>query len=243
MKLHRSIILASGLAVVASTASAATIVSYLDNAFTSGNITNSNDSLAYSSADLNVAASALTKSIANDTLSAFSTATGTFFARADNVPDSGGSAWVTFNVSVAEGYSLDLASLTFDFGGSNSGGSPASYTANSAVYYSLDNFATAGTLVGSTSNTDPLTLASGNVINLGYNANLDLSSISGLSSGETIAFRVTFTDNSTSTNISLRVDNIALTGTTASNIPEPSSLAVIAGAFTLGLVVVRRRRA
>ncbi|MDF3056725.1 MAG: hypothetical protein K0R17_940 [Rariglobus sp.] len=242
MKHPRLALLASALLASAAICPAATVVSYLDNAFGAGDITNNSDSLAFSSANPGVTATGLTKSITSDTDAAFSTSTGTFFAKATAVPTSGSSVWVTFTVSVASGYTLDLTSLTFNFGGSNSGASSTTYTANSAVYYSLNNFATAGTLVGSTTNS-PITLAASNVINLGYNVDLDLSSIAGLSSGETISFRVAFTDNSSSGNLSLRFDNLALNSVVVSTIPEPSTYAMIAGAFALGLVVVRRRRA
>lgn len=242
MKHHRLALLTFSLLASVATCPAATIVSYLDNTFGPEDITNNNDSLAYSVADLNIAASSLTKSITSDTDSAFSTGTGTFFAKATVVPSSGSSVSVSFNVSSQEGYTLDLTSLTYKFGGSNSGTSSTSYTANSSLYYSLDNFATAGTLVDSTSNS-AITLAANNVINLGYSANMDLSSIAGLTSSETIAFRIVFTDTSVSGNVALRVDDIALTGAVVSTIPEPSTYAIVAGAFTLGLAGVRRRRA
>lgn len=241
MNSPRLVMLAAGLLASAATSSADTIVSYLDNPFASGNITNSNDSLDYSAAAPNVTASVLTKSITNDSDAAYSTGTGTFFAKVSVVPSSGNTAWLTFNVSVHEGYTLDLASLAFKFGGSNSGASSAAYTANCSLYYSLNNFATAGTLVGSTANS-AITLAANNVINLGYSADMDLSSIAGLAGGEAIAFRIFFTDDSGSGNLSFRLDDIALTGTVAASaIPEPSVCAIVAGALVLGLATARRR--
>ncbi len=245
MKPHRIVLLAAGLVATIATCSAATVVSYLDNAFTSGEITNSNDSLAFSLADPHVTASALTKSITSDTQNGFSIATGTFYANTAAVPATEPTApGLTFNVSIQEGYNLDLTSLSFKFGGSNSGGSSTTYTANASVYYSFNNFATAGILVSTTSNS-ALTLAANNVINLGYTPDMDLSSIAGLTgltSNDSVAFRIVFTDSSGISNISLRVDDVVLNGA-VSTIPEPSTYALVVGALTLGLAVVRRRRA
>lgn len=239
MNNHRIALLAAALLAAAAPASAAPIATYLDNAFVAGDITNNNDSLAHSYVASNVTASALTKSIANDSDAAFSTATGTYFAKATVTPASGTSNALTFSVGAQEGYTLSLTSLTFNFGGSHSVSSSTTYIANAALYYSFDNFATAGTLVGSTDNT-ALTLPASPAMNLGYAASLDLTSFAGLTSSQPISFRLYFTDNSTSGNVSLRVDDIALNGTVASQIPEPSAYALVSGALALGLVGTRR---
>ena len=106
------------------------------------------------------------------------------------------------------------------------------------VSYSFDNFATAGTSVGTGSAT--LTLAFGTT-DISNTASIDLSSIAGIASSQTVAFRISLSDNSSSGNISYRIDDLALTGTVVSAIPEPSSCVSIAGALVLGLVLVRRR--
>lgn len=240
---RRLVLLSVALFASAATGSADTVASYLDNAFTA---TSSTLSIAASSVDSNTTASSITRSLTATTGTVgFSQGTGTFFTRSDLVPSSGATVYLSFNVSPQAGYDLDLTSLTFKFGGSNSGGSSVTYFANTELYYSLNNFTTAGILIGSTSNTtaNQLTLASGSVINTGYTANFDLSSIAALSSSENIAFRIAYTDNSASSNITFRLDDVALNGTVASAIPEPSAYAIIAGVLTLGLVVVRRRRA
>lgn len=244
MKYPRLALLTAGLLASVATGSADTIVSYLDNAFTSANITvtATGSSLAYSAADSNITASSLTDAInpATATDSDFSTGTGTFFAKANVVPSSPGTGtpWLTFNVQANTGYSLDLTALMFKFGGSTGSGTVTNYTPTYTVSYSLNNFATAGTQVGTGSAT--FSISTTNTTDLSYSANIDLSSIGGIASSETVAFRIALSDNSTSTNVSYRVDDLVLTGA-VSAIPEPSVYAIIAGAFALGLVLVRPR--
>lgn len=245
MKPHRLVILTASLLASFATCPAVTLVSYLDNAFTAGNITNSGTSLAYSAVSANITASTLDDKTNPATASDadFSIASGTFFAKSSVIPvNSGDSAtpWLTFNIRANTGYTLDLASLTFKFGGSNANGSGSvNYTPAYSVSYSFNNFATAGTSVGTGS--APLSIPFGTT-NLSNTATVDLSSITGIAGTQTITFRISLSDNLNSGNTAYRLDDLALAGT-VSAIPEPSAFALAAGSLALGLVLMRRRRA
>lgn len=241
MKPLRCVFLAASLLAPFAACPAATLVSFLDNAYTAGDVVG--NSVAYSATDPNVTASTLTHAI---TGAGFSTSTGTFFVASSLINTNGGTGgsttpWMTFSISAQPGYTLDLTSLTFKYGGSLSTGQTAvpTYTPGYTVYYSTDNFATAGTAVGTGNGS--ISLSSGQM-KLTNNAVIDLSSYSGISSAQTVSFRISIYDNVFNANLAYRLDDIVLSGTSVSQIPEPSAYVLVAGALAFGLVLVRRRR-
>ncbi len=249
MKPHRLAVLSLALLASAATGCAATLVTYLDNPFTVV-ATDGYPSVGASSVDANVTASMLVNAVSAgsaNTNANFSTTTYNAYAKSNLVSGGGGTpsstSWLTFNVSANDDYELNLTSLTFKFGGSNANTSGSvSYTPAYTVSYSYDNFETAG-IVPATGGTGSasLTIAFG-TSNVANTATIDLSSIGGIASSETITFRIALSDNLNTQNVSCRVDDLVLAGTVAaSSVPEPSTYAIIAGALALGLVVARRR--
>ena len=113
------------------------------------------------------------------------------------------------------------------------GGSTA--TAASSIDYSLDSgsnwFATGSSISGLTKN-DP------NVVSL------DFSSLAAIEGQSNVQVRIVWNDltaNDTNNGLAkLEYDNVQIS---AAAIPEPSSLALLAGVLGLSLVMLRRRRA
>lgn len=143
--------------------------------------------------------------------------------------------YFAFTVTPSSGLALNLDSLTFSYTYNNNGTvAVAGESANISVRSSVDNYATSiasftkGAILGQNNGwtqSGSISLTSGQFQNL---------------SG--VEFRFFLEDNSTSSVYAIRVDNFVLNGVTASAIPEPSSVALLAGGAILGAATLRRRR-
>lgn len=148
--------------------------------------------------------------------------------------------YTTFTVTAAEGYLLDLDTLTFDFGGGRNGGDP--YTARAQVRTSVDGFASNLMTTRVADNVQSTTATAAGSSSFLLPFSVDLSEFTSVSA---ITFRVYLADSmntSTGTLYYTRMDNIALNGAVVSVIPEPSSVALLAGGFVGALVLMRRSR-
>lgn len=150
--------------------------------------------------------------------------------------------YVTFTVSVAEGFQIAFDSISFQAGIASSSDtarrgvflvtetSASNFSASSTVLASDVTAPAGGTLVRYASpegNTMPLTYSS------------SLAGLGVLGSGQTQIFRIYFQTQDASQGIFL--DDIVINGT-VSAIPEPSAFAALAGLAGLGLAATRRRR-
>jgi hypothetical protein len=152
--------------------------------------------------------------------------------------------YVTFSVTVAEGYQITFDSISFQAGIAS-----ASDTARRGVFLvtetSAANFSASSTVLASDV-TEPAggTLVryadpAGNTMPLTYSASL--AALGTLTSGQTQIFRLYFQTQDASQGIFL--DDIVINGTVSPvAIPEPSAFAALAGLAGLGLAASRRRR-
>ncbi len=140
---------------------------------------------------------------------------------------------LSFTVTAFAGQQLNLESLVFDFGGSNS--TSTSQTSNVVVQSSVDGFGTGNTVLF----TDSETIVSGagqtSTPNTGNTLVLTGSQFQGLSD---ITFQFRFFDTVNGEFVN-RLDNVVLNGT-VTPIPEPASLALLA--FGGVALLTRRRR-
>jgi hypothetical protein len=243
-----SLLLACALAALtAASASAAVIVDYKMTA----------SGLGLASA----ATASPTTTIANVTATALTNQSGGTFVGGDNynggtdrvtawattTGSTGGFAtafaagsYVTFQLTVAEGYTMSLSSITFQAAAATTGGSdrsffllaetnPANFTASNAILSTANT--TAGTL--------PYQAATAtNTIPADYEANL--TSFAAIAGGQTVYFR--FYLQTPGNSQSIAFDDIVINGTvTASAVPEPSAYALLAGGAFLGFAVCLRR--
>lgn len=139
-----------------------------------------------------------------------------------------------FTITAEAGFELNLASLSFDFGGTNNQVTDVTY--NYTMQTSVDGFGSTSSVVGSGS----VTLGQvGSSITYGPTQTITLSdsSFQGL---DTITIRVNpWTPLDTTDTI--RVDNVILNGT-VSAIPEVNSFALLLAGCAGALVATRRRR-
>jgi hypothetical protein len=141
--------------------------------------------------------------------------------------------WLGFTISAEAGYKLNLSSLSFYYGYSNTSGTisgSATFDVRSSAVNDYGTSIWSGSLNVVNSTSPNWTLAS-----------IGLSAVSyqGL---DTVSFRIYLNDGAnTSTNSQLRIDTVALSGV-SSNIPEPSTYALVAGVGGLVGAGFRRRR-
>lgn len=147
------------------------------------------------------------------------------------------SQYLSFTITPTE--SLNVLSLGFDFAASNNTTSVDPYVGSWGVFSSLTGF-TSGDILATNSVSTP---KSTGLTATWSSFSVDLSGVSSLQSVAVspIEIRLYFWDNSatSTTNLVVRFDEIALTATSA--IPEPSTYAALFGVAALGLVLWRRR--
>lgn len=153
--------------------------------------------------------------------------------------------YLTFTLTAAEGKVLNLSSFTFDLGGSASSSGGANVILSSEVRTNAGATAFASPLVVSPpSGTTATHTIPGNDSSLAYTTyTVDLSG-SEFQGRDSIAFRLFVASSSSSGTRYLRFDNFSIEGSiaNASQVPEPSTFALFAGAGALGLVICKRRR-
>ncbi len=248
----RILIATASLLASIATCHAAVLVSYLDNSFTvqsSGN----NHSIAASRSAANTTPSTLADAVnggipsGDKNRAGFSTGQGNYYVPADAVPGGGVSnisstPWVYFSIQAASGYQLDLANITFNFGARNGAGT-LSYTPGYSVEYSLDDFATPGVVAGGQT-LSTMTLGA-SISNLTHQADISLAALHGVT--QSVTFRILFSDDSTNSNLSIRLDNLVVNGSVTEHItnpvvPEPAAIAALIGSAVLGAATIIRRR-
>lgn len=140
--------------------------------------------------------------------------------------------YLTFTVTVADGYSLNLSTPAFKLGATTGS---SSYTTNLAVRSSLDGFSTS---LATASHTFATNL--GTPVFSQKSTDLSASPLQSLTG--TLIFRLYVWDNATSNtgNYYYRLDEIALSGEVTA-VPEPSSAALIADGLMLSGALLRRR--
>lgn len=147
--------------------------------------------------------------------------------------------YVGFTITPTE--SLNILSLDFDFAVVNNTTSVDPYVGTWALFTSATGFAEGNLLQ---SNFVSMPKSSGSIASWS-SITLDLQSETSLQNTAVspIEFRLYFWDNSTtasSTNLSIRFDDVGLTA--ASAIPEPGTYAALIGLAALGFVALRRRQ-
>lgn len=240
------------LALIASSASAAVIVDYKMTASGQG-LTS-----AVTPAPTSVAANVVATSLANqlgagpggsnnynngtDRVSFWATASGTSTVTYAAAFSSGN--YVAFSVTANAGYAITLDSISFQAAAATSTAtanrsfylvsatSPAGFTNASPVLVSDKTPNAGGTL--------PLQNATNAINTIPKDYSVSLASLGVINEGETRYFRFYLQTDTASQ--SLAFDDIVLTGTVASAIPEPASFAALAGIGVLGFVAARRRR-
>lgn len=167
----------------------------------------------------------------------YSSATDTFYANAVTLPSAlQNNRYLAFTLTIADGYTMDLTSLSFNLGGTNT--TADTYTVNAALRTSIDSLNNVGnTVTSSFGNTGggagSFTL---------FPKSIDLSSVGSLQGlSGTTTFYLHFWDSVDTQNMSMRINNIVLEGTVTS-IPEPSSAAIGAGLVVVVAAGLRRRR-
>lgn len=177
-----------------------------------------------------IAANALSGTNGNPAPSAFATSNVITEAISATSTD-----YFAFTVTPGSGLALNLDSLTFSYTYNNNGTvTVAGESANISVRSSVDNYATSiasftkGAIFGQNNGwtqSGSISLTS-----------VEFQSLSG------VEFRFFLEDNSASSAYAIRVDNFVLNGAAVTAVPEPSSVALLAGGAILGAAALRRRR-
>ena len=147
------------------------------------------------------------------------------------------SDYLQFSITANSGYSMNLSSLSFLYGGEN-GNSTNQYTVNFFVMSSVDNYSS---VVGST--TPYIVLPGSSTSNTPNTFSVDLSALSSYQNLTSATFRVySYIDNvpTYTTNMRPRVDTLALNGTVAA-IPEPAT-SILVGVGIIGFILRLRKR-
>ncbi|EIP96780.1 hypothetical protein OpiT1DRAFT_01204 [Opitutaceae bacterium TAV1] len=151
---------------------------------------------------------------------------------------------LNFNVTVAAGYSLEIASLTFDLGydTTNTGNSHIAYFPQARLYVSDDNLT--WTAVGAA---EPLLVGTTSTNGAGYyfrnGISVSLSSLALPDAGGTLYFRLALAETTNASSVNSRravLDNITLNGS-LTTVPESATAAFALGCTALAAMLVRRR--
>lgn len=138
-----------------------------------------------------------------------------------------------------EGKYIQFAFSTVGY--SNVGVSYLTQRSNSGFTTQTFQYSTDGTGFTTLSSVTP-TIAG--TTNGNYNANFDLSGITGFANNANAAFRIVFTGSTAGQSVTSndRIDDLSVTGTPVAAAPEPNGIvAMLIGMGALGLVVARRR--
>lgn len=221
-------------AVMVSAAPAASAAILANYPFTGGSAASTDDDPGSTAA--NVALTATGSSISATSHNLFlrsSDTTATTEAQAI-----GSNTYVAFTVTPTGGNNLDLASLAFSSGASNSDSDDVSITASVAVKSSVGGFGVGDPTLG----TFAKTVANGN----GGAGVLDPRTIDLTTFGsafqdltDPVEFRFYLFDGTNGSNKINRLDSVVLEGTA---VPEPAAAAGLSAAAAAGLLLRRRRR-
>lgn len=177
----------------------------------------------------------------------FSTTFDMFFANAATLANSqpaigATQGYLTFTLTVAEGHQLNLSGLSFKLGVSagTAYNDATGYTTNAALRTSLDGFSTNVATVSETFTSIPA--FGSNAANIMFaTKNINLGAAAFQSIAGTVTFNLHLWDSSDLQNLTVRLDEIALSGT-VSAIPEPSTFAALAGLVAVAAAGGARRR-
>jgi hypothetical protein len=223
--------LVAGLGLVSAASAQVTVASYT---FTGASLEPTTENLAF----VDASTIGITTNLANNSnlyagsIDATLDFTDVFFITTDRTQATSATAGSMdhfFSFSVTTNQALNFGALSLDYAYSHTGNNNGFF-----VRSSVDNFATDLLLVGGS--------GSLNVSQTMGNYSVSLSAIpvfQNIAAGTTITFRFMGIDSAASSGRRHNFDNIALT---ASAIPEPSSIAALAGLGALGFVAARRRR-
>lgn len=152
----------------------------------------------------------------------------------DEVVSATSNDYVTFTVTAADGYTINLSAFSFSYTVNSSTATPTTESGTFTVRSSIDSYA---------DNIASFDKAAVSGQNNGWTSTGDISlsgsSYQGLTS---ITFRIFLSDNIATSQYAMRIDNLLLTGAAVSSVPEPSSVALIGGVVSLVAVAFRRKR-
>lgn len=132
----------------------------------------------------------------------------------------GGNAYASITLTNTTGSDVELGEFNYNYWATDSSGEPTDYTSHLVVDGNADGF-DVGDALGSSTILPPPPLQA-DALNVTY----DISSLGTLGAGDSLEFRLYFTDTSTETELDIhRVDNISIT--TLEPIPEPSTVCLL----------------
>ena len=183
-------------------------------------------SSADSATATNVTVSTFT--IAAGTGSGFSSSSGTVFLRSTGTASTLAGAidandYVEFNIEVAEGFSMDLSSLSFEHKASAALVDLVPYESNFSTFTSVDGFAEANVIDTSTATH---TSVNGGATTLLRTASIDLTSSTFQDLTGTTTFRIYGFDDKNANDAIMRLDNVTVFGAVTA-VPEPSTISLI----------------
>ncbi len=146
--------------------------------------------------------------------------------------------YISFDLTVADGFEMDLSSFTFEHGYSRNG-TFAGKQSRAYLLSDINGFASDQFIAFH----DEFFDVNGGSINYGSAATISLAAAEYQGLTGTTEFRLYFADNTGGSDYIHRFDDLSFNGTVVSAVPEPGTYALMSGLLALCSVMLRRRRA
>jgi len=146
--------------------------------------------------------------------------------------------YISFDLTVADGFEMDLSSFTFEHGYSRNGNF-AGKQSRAYLLSDINGFASDQFIAFH----DEFFDVNGGSINYGSAATISLAAAEYQGLTGTTEFRLYFADNTGGSDYIHRFDDLSFNGTVVSAVPEPGTYALMSGLLALCSVMLRRRRA